>query len=104
MSGFGLKPIKTLIYWSTNQTRLMVRKVLEPHPDFGLHQQDIYEAIHKEFPDAKQPLLPKAQMPAANGIRNRRGKFAELVPEPPNMDHPIRSMKYVLLCTTKSLD
>jgi len=76
---------KTLIRFSTENARKMVRTVLEPHPALGLRIQDIYAQVHKQFPDAREKpeYIPK----------DSRVPY-----EIPNPYHPLRSMRY-LKCT-----
>jgi hypothetical protein len=72
---------KTWIYWSTSQTRDLVRKALAS-AKFGLHQREIYDQIHTMYPKLEQPLRPPASK-------------AKIVGEPPNKEHPVRSRRSV---------
>lgn len=85
--GFSQKFVKTHVFWSTQQCRDLVRKVLDRYPEFGLHQKAIYEEIHKRWPDLKAEAQPRKMIPGAilpGGVM-----------PPPVSDHPIRSIKWV---------
>lgn len=78
---------KTWVYWSTNQARDLVRKVLQSHSDAGLHRREIYERIHELYPDQKHDLVP----------HQHHGKNP-----PPRPMHPIRSQRRVKATFTYS--
>lgn len=89
--------LKTWIRHSTPECVKIVRAVLSSHPKGGegITTQEIYDLALKQFPDARGPApLEKFYPPHARG---RGGKIPMPVPQPPNRDHPIRSMRQVFL-------
>lgn len=92
-----LHMLKTWVRYSTSESRSIVRAVLSSHGkgNIGVPTQEIYDLAIKQFPDAKTPTPPEKFYPP--NARGRRGKIPMPVPEPPNRDHPIRSMRQVFL-------
>jgi hypothetical protein len=90
-----LHMLKTWIRYSTSESRSIVRAVLSSHGkgNIGVPTQEIYDLAIKQFPDAKTPTPPEKFYPP--NARGRGGKIPMPVPEPPNRDHPIRSMRQV---------
>ena len=93
--------LKTWVRYSTPKCRDIVSAVLSSHPkgNSGVSTQEIYDLAIKQFPDAKGPSPPEKFYPP--DARGRRGKIPMPVPEPPNRDHPIRSMRRVF-CLSKA--
>jgi len=85
--------LKAWIKYSTPECRKIVRDVLSSHAkgNGGVSTQEIYDLALKQFPDAKSAAPPEKIYPP--GIKGRGGKIPMPVPEPPNREHPIRSMR-----------
>ncbi|KAJ7591102.1 hypothetical protein C8J56DRAFT_934692 [Mycena floridula] len=81
--------VKTFISWSTAQARQIVRQILTPYPELGLHQQTIHRLIREETADARQPeeLIPKRMLVSIPP------KHIRTLPK--HSEHPIRSMRYL---------
>ncbi|KAK7696177.1 hypothetical protein QCA50_000828 [Cerrena zonata] len=80
-------PLKAWINHTTPRARNIVRSILANSDAFGLTSQQIYD-IAMTTPSSSDrtpsPLTHKLPKPVATGP-----------PEPPNPDHPIRSMRYL---------
>jgi hypothetical protein len=95
--------LKTWIRYSTPECSEIVRSVLSSHlkGKEGISTQEIYDLALKQFPDA-QGLAPPEKFYPPNA-RGRGGKIPMPVPQPPNRDHPIRSMRQVPVLFIDSL-
>ncbi|KAK0235263.1 hypothetical protein EDD85DRAFT_842349 [Armillaria nabsnona] len=83
--------VQSYVFWSTSQARQLVRNVLMKEPKIGMHHQQLFNEIIKQYPDEKLPthLVPDApQKPPVRG-------GAYLKPVPALVDHPVRSMRYL---------
>ncbi|PBK88913.1 hypothetical protein ARMGADRAFT_1015634 [Armillaria gallica] len=83
--------VQSYVFWSTSQARRLVRNVLMKEPKIGMHHQQLFNEIIKQYPDEKLPthLVPDApQKPPVRG-------GAYLKPAPALVDHPVRSMRYL---------
>ncbi|KAK0183846.1 hypothetical protein F5146DRAFT_459767 [Armillaria mellea] len=83
--------VQSYVFWSTSQARQLVRSVLAKEPKIGMHHQQLFDEIIKQFPDEKLPthLVPDAlPKPPVRG-----GAFSK--PAPPLVEHPVRSMRYL---------
>jgi hypothetical protein len=87
--------LKTWVNFSTPEARKIVRKILAsaPYRELGLRTQEIYERVHKEFPDVTTDIPPPKRV--LTGTRNHGGRIAPVkaMPLPPKLDHAIRSVK-----------
>src|ERR1700720_4603059 len=89
--------LKTWIKYNTPECRNIITAVLSSHPkaSSGVSTHEIYDLALKLFPDAKAPSPPQKYYPP--DARGRRGKIPMPVAEPPNRDHPIRSLRFFLV-------
>ncbi|KAK0477701.1 hypothetical protein EDD18DRAFT_1210621 [Armillaria luteobubalina] len=83
--------VQSYVFWSTSQARQLVRAVLTKEPKIGMHHQQLFNEIIKQYPDEKLPthLVPDTlPSPPARG-----GAFARTTPV--LAEHPVRSMRYL---------
>ncbi len=83
--------VQSYVFWSTSQARQLVRNVLMKEPKIGMHHQQLFNEIIKQYPDAQLPthLVPDApQKPPVRG-----GAYSKTAPA--LVDHPVRSMRYL---------
>lgn len=87
--------INTWIKHSTPECRTIVRAILASHAKekSGLLTQEIYDLALQEFPDAKGTLRPELCDIPQDFYRTKKEKGKTPIPEPPRVDHPIRSMR-----------
>ncbi|KAG7440504.1 uncharacterized protein BT62DRAFT_578965 [Guyanagaster necrorhizus] len=86
--------IQSYVFWSTAQARQIVRNVLLKEPKIGMHHQQLFDEIVKQYPTEKLPkhLVPvQAEIPRTPPARG--GAFVK--PAPALGDHPVRSMRYL---------
>ncbi|KAK0495597.1 hypothetical protein EDD18DRAFT_1170058 [Armillaria luteobubalina] len=83
--------VQSYVFWSTSQARQLVRSVLTKEPKIGMHHQQLFNEIIKQYPDEKLPthLVPDTlPSPPARG-----GAYARTTPV--LAEHPVRSMRYL---------
>ncbi|KAK0199867.1 hypothetical protein DFS33DRAFT_202042 [Desarmillaria ectypa] len=86
--------VQSYVFWSTSQARQLVRNVLMKEPKIGMHHQQLFNEILKQYPNEKLPkhLIPiQAEFP--QGPPARGGAYVK--PAPALADHPVRSMRYL---------
>lgn len=87
--------LKTWISHATPKSRNIVRSVLSANPDLvGMTSQDIYHEALQRFPNENVDAPPPNVL--SPGQKGRFGRLPQPVPDPPNRNHPLRSVKYVL--------
>ncbi|KAK0450428.1 uncharacterized protein EV420DRAFT_1563509 [Desarmillaria tabescens] len=86
--------VKSYLFWSTFQARQLVRNVLMKEPQFGMHHQQLFNEIVRQYPHEKLPthLIP-LQAEHTRGPPVHGGEYGK--PEPALADHPVRSMRYL---------
>ncbi|KAK0216991.1 hypothetical protein IW262DRAFT_1464031 [Armillaria fumosa] len=83
--------VQSYVFWSTSQARQLVRNVLVKEPKIGMHHQQLFNEIIKQYPDEKLPahLVPDTLPPPPA----RGGAYTRTTP--PLAEHPVRSMRYL---------
>ncbi|KAK0473341.1 hypothetical protein IW261DRAFT_1503858 [Armillaria novae-zelandiae] len=82
--------VQSFVFWSTSQARQLVRAVLMKEPKIGMHHQQLFNEIIKQYPDAKLPThLVPATLPHRPRPRRRLrpdGARAHRAPRPLDAD------------------
>ncbi|KAK0431350.1 hypothetical protein EV421DRAFT_1853952 [Armillaria borealis] len=83
--------VQSYVFWSTSQARQLVRNVLMKEPKIGMHHQQLFNEIIKQYPDEKLPTHLVPDSPPKPPVRG--GAYSK--PAPALADHPVRSMRYL---------